>query len=137
MRESVGQAKSLAMNFFWQRGGGDFEGKLVLAPQKQKTALCGLHPKSWTLHIGFHIQPGVSARSSHADAYWYKTFRCNQKYCYWHRLPFRRSFSLSVHASVAKKSFLQPPCHDRYCDGSYSPPVRAISGTTAIHSLCI
>ncbi|SBL80134.1 Uncharacterised protein [Klebsiella oxytoca] len=39
MRESVGQAKSLAMNFFWQRGGGDFEGKLVLAPQKQKTAL--------------------------------------------------------------------------------------------------
>ena len=38
MRESVGQAKSLAMNFFWLRGGGAFEAKLVLAPQKQKTA---------------------------------------------------------------------------------------------------
>ena len=45
MRESVGQAKALAMNFFWQRGGGDFDGKLVLAPQKKKPPCVNCTPK--------------------------------------------------------------------------------------------
>jgi hypothetical protein len=72
----------------------------------------------------------------HADAYCYKTFQCNQKYRCGLLLAIRRSFSLSVHASLARKSFLQPCCHDSYHDGSYYPPVRAISGTTALCTDC-
>lgn len=66
MRESVGQAKSLAMNFFWQRGGGgDFDGKLVLAPQKQKTALW-----AGSLNSGARTRTnaaGVEQRACRAD----------------------------------------------------------------------
>jgi hypothetical protein len=36
----------------------------------------------------------------------------------------------------AGKSFLQLRCRDSYLDGSYCPPVRVISGTTATHDLC-
>jgi len=53
-----------------------------------------------------------------------------------HLPVFRRSFALSVHASVAEKSFLQLRCRDSYHDGSYCPPIRVISGTTATNGLC-
>lgn len=87
-------------------------------------------------NTGFHILPVTSDHSNHVDAYCYKTFRCNQKYrC--ELLPaFRRSFSLSVHASATGKSFLQLHYRDNYRDGSCCPPGRVISGTTATHGLC-
>lgn len=74
--------------------------------------------------------------SNHADAYCYKTFRCNQKYRCGLLPAFRRSFSLSARVSVTGKSFLQLRYRDSYHAGSYCHPDRVISGTTATHGLC-
>ena len=88
-------------------------------------------------NTGFRILSVTSDRLNHADAYCYKTFRCNQKYRYGLLHAFRRSISLSVRVSVAGKSSLQPRYHDSYRDGSCYLPARVTSGTTATHDLCI
>lgn len=78
----------------------------------------------------------TSDHSNHTDAYCYKIFRCNQKYCYALLLAFHRSVSLSAHVSSTGKSFIQLYSRGNYREGSCCPPVLVISGTIAIHGLC-
>ena len=59
---------------------------------------------------------------NHADAYCYKTFRCNQNIAAGF-FPRSVDLFLSVRVSNNWKSFLQPHYHGSYRDGSCCPPV--------------